>query len=65
MAYFKESRLETNGPGDLYCVQCGQKIDGAPYQASFSGWCACFDPVHFCSEECWEESEEFNTDNWD
>ncbi len=62
---FKESVLANTGTVDLWCEGCGKKIEGEPYQASFSGWCCCFDPVHFCSKECWESSENyFNTENW-
>ena len=64
MAGFRDSKLELHGTLDYWCVECGKRIEGEPYQASMNGWCCCFDPVYFCSEECWRNSKEFNTDNW-
>jgi len=64
MSNFKDSLMGTAGTIGLYCAECGEKIEGDPFESSFSGICASFDPVHFCSKECWEASEEYNTDNW-
>jgi hypothetical protein len=62
---FKESTLSNTGTVDLWCESCGHKIEGEPYETSFSGWCCCFDQVNFCSKECWEGSDNlYNTDNW-
>lgn len=65
MSQFKSSTMETFGTVSLYCEGCGSKIEGDPFQTSFSGICATFEPVHFCSKKCWESSEEYNTENWD
>ncbi len=65
MSQFKGSRLDTAGTVNLYCVECGTKIEGKPYQTSMDGLCASVNPVYFCSDKCWEGSEEFNTENWD
>jgi hypothetical protein len=64
MPHFGESHLWNKQGYTLRCVECGKAIEGEPYQASFDGWCANFNPVHFCSKECWDGSVEFNTDNW-
>ncbi len=63
--FFRQSRLCTTGTVNLWCESCGEKIEGEPYETTFSGWCCCFDPIDFCSRECWENPENmFNTENW-
>ncbi|NOY85826.1 MAG: hypothetical protein GXP52_00810 [Deltaproteobacteria bacterium] len=63
--FFRQSRLCTTGTVSLWCESCGHEIAGDPYETTFSGWCCCFDPVDFCSKECWEHPENmFNTENW-
>ena len=47
-----------------YCVECGKGIEGQPYEMSMAAWEDSVEPVYFCSKECWDKSEEFNTDNW-
>jgi hypothetical protein len=47
-----------------YCIECGKGIEGDPYEMSMAAWEDSVEPVYFCSKECWEESGEFNTDNW-
>ena len=61
----KGSELGTTGTVSTYCVECGKEIEGKPYETSMDGLCASVNPVYFCSKECWEGSEEFNTENWD
>jgi len=61
----KGSKLETTGTVHTYCIQCGKIIEGKPYEMSMDGACASVNPVYFCSKECWESSDEFNTENWD
>jgi hypothetical protein len=61
----KGSKLDTTGTIGTYCVECGKSIEGTPYEASMDGICASVTPVYFCSKDCWEGSEEFNTENWD
>ena len=61
---FSQSEFKTYGTVEVRCAECGVKIEGDPYQTSFSGICACFGPVAFCSMECWDASEMYNTDNW-
>ncbi len=65
MSNFKDSKMGAAGTIGIYCAECGKKIEGEPYEMSFSGVCASSEPVHFCSKNCWEASEEYNTDNWD
>ena len=61
---FKESTFSTTGTVDLWCESCGHKIEGDPYETSFSGWCCCFDPVNFCSKECWEKEDNMYEEKW-
>ena len=62
---FSESKMASTGTVDLWCETCGHKIDGDPYETSFSGWCCCFDPIHFCSKECWESADNmYNEEHW-
>ncbi len=35
---FKDSTLGNTGTVDLWCEACGHKIEGEPYETSFSGW---------------------------
>jgi len=56
--------IKANAPMAYYCVECGKRIDGEPYEMSMASCEDSVDPVYFCSKECWENSEEFNTDNW-
>ena len=56
--------IQANAPFAYYCVECGHKIEGEPYEMSLAAYEDSCDPVYFCSKECWEGSEEFNTDNW-
>lgn len=58
------SGIRANAPPAYYCVECGKKIEGEPYEMSFAAWEDSVDPVYFCSKQCWDNSEEFNTDNW-
>ena len=64
MAGTKDSKMETTGTVKTYCIECGKVIDGKPYEMSIDSVCASATPVYFCSKECWESSEEYNTDNW-
>ena len=61
---YSQSELKTYGTVDLWCDECGVRIEGDPYQMSFCGICVCFEPVDFCSKECWDASEMYNTANW-
>jgi hypothetical protein len=62
---FKQSTLKNTGTVDLWCESCGQKIEGEPYETSFSGWCCCFDQVNFCSKECWEKEDNmYDSEKW-
>jgi hypothetical protein len=56
--------METTGTVLTYCIQCGKVIEDKPYEMSMDSSCASSNPVYFCSKECWEASDEFNTDNW-
>ena len=56
--------IKANAPMQYYCVECGHKIEGKPYEMSMAAWEDSVDPVYFCSKECWDGSEEFNTNNW-
>jgi hypothetical protein len=56
--------IQANAPFQYYCVECGYKIDGEPYEMSLAAYEDSCDPVYFCSKECWDGSEEFNTENW-
>ena len=56
--------VKANAPRRYYCVECGRIIEGEPYEMSMAAWEDSVDPVYFCSKECWDKSEEFNTDNW-
>jgi len=62
--YYSQSELKTFGTVNLWCDECGCKIEGDPYQTSFCGICVCFEPVDFCSKECWDRADMYNTDNW-
>ena len=48
----------------FFCSECGEEISGIPYKTTWNGWCACFDPWDFCSEECWNKNDLLNTANW-
>jgi hypothetical protein len=48
----------------FFCSECGEPIKGIPYLTTWHGWCACFDPWDFCSEECWNKNDLLNTANW-
>ena len=48
----------------FFCSECGQEIQGIPYKTTWHGWCACFDPWDFCSEECWNKNDLLNSANW-
>ncbi len=63
-SFFKESDIKIYGTINLWCDECGIKIEGDPYQTSFCGICVCFEPVDFCSKKCWDASDMYNTDNW-
>ena len=56
--------IQANAPMQYYCVECGSRIEGKPYEMSLAAYEDSCDPVYFCSKECWDGSEEFNTDNW-
>lgn len=56
--------IKANAPMRYYCVECGKAIEGEPYEMSLAAYEDSCDPVYFCSRQCWENSEEFNTDNW-
>ena len=60
----KYTPLVANSPGWLYCIECGNKIEGEPYETSLAAYEDSVDPVQFCSKVCWDGSEEFNTANW-
>jgi len=60
----KDSKMETTGTVETYCIQCGKVIEGEPYEMSIDSVCASATPVYFCSRECWDSSEEYNTENW-
>lgn len=60
----KYTPLLANSPGWLYCVECGGRIEGDPYEMSLAAYEDSVDPVYFCSKQCWDGSEEFNTANW-
>ena len=63
-SFYSQSTFNTYGTVDLWCDECGVRIEGDPYQMSFCGICVCFEPVDFCSKDCWDSSEMYNTDNW-
>ena len=48
----------------FFCSECGNEISGIPYKTTWHGWCACFDPWDFCSEECWNKNDLLNSANW-
>ena len=60
----KASKMETTGTVQTYCVQCGKGIEGKPYEMAMDSSCASSLPVYFCSKECWDGADEYNTDNW-
>jgi hypothetical protein len=62
--YFSQSELKSYGTVSRWCAECGARIEGDPYQMTFSGVCASFGSVSFCSKKCWDASEMYNTDNW-
>ena len=47
--------IKANAPMQYYCVECGHKIDGEPYEMSMASWEDSVDPVYFCSKECEQE----------
>ena len=65
MSGTKDSKMETTGTIDTYCIQGGKVIEGKPYEMAMDSACASMAPVYFCSKVCWESSDEYNTDNWD
>ena len=59
-----KSGIQAKAPMQYYCVECGHKIDGEPYEMSMGGYEDSVDAVYFCGKKCWDGSEEFNTANW-
>ena len=44
--------IKANAPFAYYCVECGHKIEGEPYEMSLAAYEDSVDPVYFCSKEC-------------